>query len=132
MSEQFAAPAVATWKAVAELFQVGLRALPAGAPLAIGIAAVFGVVLPILERNVSKKAGIWLPSASAVGLGMVIQGHTAISMFLGGLIALVLSRCFTSWSARFLIAICAGVVAGESLTSVGLAIGELPFWSHLW
>lgn len=132
MSEQFAAPAVATWKAVAELFQVGLRALPAGAPLAIGIAALFGVVLPILERNVSKKAGIWIPSASAVGLGLVIHAHTAISMFLGGLIALVLSRFFTSWSARFLIAICAGVVAGESLTSVGLAIGELPFWSHLW
>lgn len=131
MTEQWAAPAVATWKAVAELFMVGIQALPRGADLAMLIAGVLGVLLPVLERRLPPRAARLLPSPAALGLAFVIQGHASLMMFLGGLIALIVSRLFRSWSARFLTAICAGLIAGESLMGVGISIGRLPIWEEL-
>ncbi len=131
MTEQWAAPAVATWKAVAELFNVGIAALPDGAGLAMLIAGVAGVLLPVLEKYLPKKAALWVPSPAAVGLAFVINGFNAVSFFIGGTLALVASKLFKTWSARFLVAICAGLVAGESLTNVGIVIGRLPFWGAL-
>jgi len=125
MTEQWAAPAVATWKAVAELFAVGLKALPRGTPLAILIAAALGVLLPVLEKIVPRKAKAWLPSPASLGLGFVIPGYNALSIFLGGALALILSKLFPTWSKRFTVTICAGLVAGESLTGVGLAFERM-------
>ncbi len=131
MTEQWAAPAVATWKAVAELFVVGIQALPRGTAVAVLIAAALGVLLPVLERQLPQRVARWLPSPAALGLAFVINGYSSISMFLGGLIALIASRLFKSWTGRFLTAICAGLIAGESLTAVGISIGRLPLWEEL-
>lgn len=131
MTEQWAAPAVATWKAVAELFEVGIQALPRGTVEAMLIAAALGVLLPVLEQRLPQRIAKWIPSPAALGLAFVINGFSSISMFLGGLIALIASRLFKSWTARFLTAVCAGLIAGESLTAVGISIGRLPFWEEL-
>ncbi|MGE0481175.1 MAG: OPT/YSL family transporter [Phycisphaerae bacterium] len=131
MTAQYAAPAVATWKAVAELFMVGFRALPEHSVTAIIIAGVLGALLPVLDRVLPRRVATWLPSPAALGLAFVVPGNNALSMFLGGVLALVVTKLFKSFAARFLIAICAGLIAGESLTNVGIALGRLPFWSGL-
>lgn len=131
ITTQYAAPAVATWKAVAELFMVGFRALPEHSLTAIIIAGVLGVLLPVLERLLPRRVATWLPSPAALGLAFVVPGNNALSMFLGGCLGFVVSKLFKSFAARFLIAICAGLIAGESLTNVGIALGRLPFWSGL-
>lgn len=127
MTEEWAAPAVATWKAVAELFMVGFRALPQGTPTAMLIAGILGIILPVLDRVVPKRYKIFVPSAASLGLAFVINGFNAISMFLGGLLVFALGRLFPSWSKRFVVAICAGLIAGESLTGVGVALQRILF-----
>ena len=122
MTMEWPAPAVATWKAVADLFAIGIEALPPGTPMAIAIAAIIGVILPVCDRTAPKKIKPWIPSASALGLAFVINGYNAVSMFIGAVLALLLSRLFPRWSTRFLVTICAGIVAGESLTGAADAV----------
>ncbi len=118
---EWPAVAVIQWKAVAEVFKNGIDSLPAGAITAMIIAGVVGIILPTLEK-LAPKAKQFIPSAAAVGLGFVISGSNSISMFLGGCIALVLTKLAPKWSDRFLVTICAGVIAGESLTGAGDAL----------
>jgi putative OPT family oligopeptide transporter len=118
---EWPAVAVIQWKAVAEVFKNGIDSLPAGAITAMIIAGVVGIILPTLEK-LAPKAKPFIPSAAAVGLGFVISGSNSISMFLGGCIALVLTKLAPKWSDRFLVTICAGVIAGESLTGAGDAL----------
>ncbi|HUU97945.1 MAG TPA: OPT/YSL family transporter [Phycisphaerae bacterium] len=122
ITDTFPAPAVAAWKAVAELFMVGFEAIPAGTGQAMLIAAVVAVALTVLEKLSPSKARRFLPSPASLGLAFVVSAHNSISMFIGGLIALCLSRWYPSWSKRFLVAICAGLIVGQSLTDVGAAL----------
>ncbi|HZW07112.1 MAG TPA: OPT/YSL family transporter, partial [Phycisphaerales bacterium] len=121
LTPEWPAPAVAQWKAVAEVFKNGIDSLPRGATTAIMIAAAIGVVLPVLEKLL-PKAKPFIPSAAAFGLAFVIPANNSISMFLGGCIALGLTRYAPKWTERFLITLCAGIIAGESLVGAGDAL----------
>jgi uncharacterized oligopeptide transporter (OPT) family protein len=119
------APGVAGMKAVAELFQVGFRALPSGTGVAMLIAAAIGIVLPIADRLAPPPVRRWLPSAASVGLAFVFPASMSLALFAGGLVAFVLGKWGQSWTARFLLPICAGMIAGESMTGVGIALYKL-------
>lgn len=127
MTDQWPAPAVATWKAVAELFMVGFDAVPKGTPAAMLIAGVLGVVLPVLDKTVSKNWRYLVPSAASMGLAFVIMPRNSISMLIGAIIAYVLAKVCKTWTERFLVTICAGLIAGESLTGAGDALRLLLF-----
>lgn len=119
------APAVATVKAVADLFQSGWHILPLGAGIAMLIAVALGVVLPIVERLVPQRARVWIPSAPSLGFAFVFPASTSLSIFIGALVALALGKWCRNWTARFLIAICAGIVAGDTLTAVGTGLHRM-------
>lgn len=125
LTPQWAAPAVATWKAVAEVFKVGLSGLPPRVEPAIAIAAVVGIGLAVLAAKGPERIRKYVPSASALGLGFTVPFNQSFSMVLGGLAAIVVSRRFPRWHDRLWIAVCAGAVAGESLVGVGLSIREV-------
>lgn len=127
MTPEWPAPAVAMWKAVAEVFQKGLSSLPQDATTAMAIAAAIGVVFPILEKLLLKKASVFVPACSAIGLAFVISASNSISMFIGACIAAGVTKAFPKWSERFLVTVCAGIVAGESLTGAGDAV-RLVLW----
>jgi uncharacterized oligopeptide transporter (OPT) family protein len=134
VTDEWAAPAVAAWKAVAELFQAGFHAVPSGAPLAMLIAGIAAVLLAVLEKTAPRRWRPFVPSPASLGLAFVIQAYTSMSMFVGALVALLLSRFFKAWTTRYLVAICAGIIAGETLTGVGVALtrinwGVLFGWS---
>lgn len=122
LTDEWPAPAVASWKAVAEIFMSGLDALPTGAVDGMAIGGAVGIVLAVLERTVPQKARMWVPSAPSLGLAMVIPAYNSISMFLGSMVGLGLSKRVPKWSARFLIVLASGIIAGESLTGVGFAV----------
>ncbi|MCB9603557.1 MAG: OPT/YSL family transporter [Sandaracinus sp.] len=124
LTEDWPAPAVAAWKAVAELFREGFDAMPTMALEAMAIAGVLGVVLAILEKVLPKKALSFVPSPGSIGLAMVVPALYSISMFVGALLALVVTKTKPEWSKRFLIVLAAGLIAGESLVGVVLAIYE--------
>lgn len=122
LTAEWPAPAVATWKAVAEVLMAGLQALPGSALRAALVAAVIGGALGILEAFSPERLRLFLPSASALGLAFVIPASTSLGLFYGALLAFALARLFPRWSAAYLIAAAAGLVAGESLMGVFLAI----------
>ena len=55
LTEEWAAPAVAQWKAVAEVFSEGIEAMPEGALTAFIIAGLLGIVMALLEKLLPKK-----------------------------------------------------------------------------
>ncbi len=127
MTGDWPAPAVATWKAVAELFQVGLQAIPEGTPAAMLVAAVAAVVLVLVEKLAPAKWRKWTLSPASLGLAFVVHAHYSVTMFLGAVIGLLLARANGKWTSKYLVVVCAGIVAGESLTGVGIAFTKIDF-----
>ncbi len=125
LTDEWPAPAVAAWKAVAELFQHGVGALPAGAGQGMAIGAICGVLLVVLERGLPPRLRVWVPSATSIGLAFVIPAYNSLAMFLGAMSALLLGRWLPGWSGRFLIILASGLIAGESLAGVVLALMQI-------
>ena len=121
----WAMPAVVQWRAVAELFQGGVDQLPTGALLAMIWGGIAGLALTVAERYAPLNMARWIPSPTAMGLAFVIPGYYSISMAIGACCAWGLSRLAPRWSQRFLIVLASGLIAGDSLTGVIIAIGEL-------
>ena len=119
ITEQWPAPAVATWKVVAETLNSGFESMPAGALPAVLIGGGVGVAGAWLQQ---RRSPAWLPNLPAFGLAMVIPASISITMFLGSLIGKLLERYRPSLAERFLIAAASGLIAGESLTGVARAM----------
>jgi len=122
LTEQWPAPSVAAWKAVAELFMNGIQALPQGAIAGMWIGGVAGVALAVAEKVLPAKWRTWVPSPTSVGLGFVIPAYNALAIFLGAMVAAVIGKAAPSWSTKFMIICASGIIAGESLSGVVLAI----------
>lgn len=118
LTADWPAPAVATWKAVAEVLSAGMAALPQAAGEGIAIAALFGVLLGAIETRGPEAWRPYLPSAPAVGLGFVIPAWLAVSMLLGALGAVVLRRIAPQWAEKRIVVLAAGLIVGESLAGV--------------
>jgi uncharacterized oligopeptide transporter (OPT) family protein len=125
MTPDWPAPAVATWKAVAEVMSAGLNAIPEGAAPAMAVAAVLGLILGAADRLVPERVARFLPSAPAAGVAFVIPAWNSVSLCLGAVIAAVITRINPDWAENRLTAIAAGLVAGESLVGVGLALKSM-------
>jgi putative OPT family oligopeptide transporter len=124
LTEKWPAPAVAAWKAVAEVLARGIDTMPAGAVDAMLWAGAIGVLLAMAEKFLPPRVVRFVPSPSAAGLAFVIPAWYSISTFLGAIAALVASRVAKSWTERFLIVLAAGVIVGESLAGVGVALQD--------
>jgi len=120
-TEEWAAPAVATWKAVAEVFASGVGAMPEGSVAAMIVGGVAGIVLSFAERFAPDRVKPFVPSASSMGLAMVIPAFYAISMFVGSVLGAGARRLAPAWAERFVLVLAAGVIAGESIVGVAFA-----------
>jgi uncharacterized oligopeptide transporter (OPT) family protein len=127
LTEQWPAPAVATWMAVAELFREGIDAAPPGALTASVIGGIVGSLLAILQQVLPKRRAAYLPSPVALGLAFVIPAFNSMSLFLGALAASLARRVAPRWANRFELPIASGLVAGESLAGVAIALITLLF-----
>jgi len=119
VTEQWPAPAVATWKVVAETLDEGLGAIPISALLAVAIGGGAGIAGAWLQH---RRAPRWLPNIPAFGLAMVIPASISMTMFFGSLVGKFLERYQANLAQRFLIAAASGLIAGESLTGVARAL----------
>lgn len=120
-TDKWPAPAAQTWKGVAELLAKGFHTLHPTAQAALVVGAVLGVVLVLVEKFVpSLKA--WLPSPTGLGLSFTLPFYNVISMFLGAAVAHVLAKRNEKLADRTVIPISSGLIAGESLVGVGIAV----------
>lgn len=125
LTAEWPAPAVATWKAVAEVLSIGIEALPTGCGPAMAVAAVAGVVLAVGERRLPLSIARWLPSGPALGLAFVIPAWISLSLAFGAVAAALAARIAPGWAGRFVLALAAGLVAGESLAGIATAMRAL-------
>jgi len=124
LTEEWPAPAVATWKAVAEVFRDGVEQLPPAAFEALVLGTIAGVVLAAAETILPRRVARLLPSPTSVGLAFVLPAWNAISMFSGAVLAEVARRHLPRWRDRVIV-VAAGLVAGESLAGVGAAFARM-------
>jgi uncharacterized oligopeptide transporter (OPT) family protein len=117
---QFAAPSAQQWRAVAELFRVGIGNLHPLAREGIAIGLFAGTALAIVEW-LFPKARRWLPSATGVGLGMILPVATSVSFVLGACLAWAFERVDKRQADRFVIPVASGLIAGESICGVLVA-----------
>jgi putative OPT family oligopeptide transporter len=120
--EEFPAPAAQVWKGVAELLAHGLSSLDITERWALAIGGLVGILIPTLERLLPPKARRLIPSAMGLGLAFVIPFWNTLSMFVGALIAWVLSKSARSLAESYTIPVASGLIAGESLMGVIIAL----------
>ncbi|WP_110949637.1 OPT family oligopeptide transporter [Pseudomonas bohemica] len=125
LTEQWPAPAVATWKAVAETLTHGLQSLSPQIRWSIFIGGLFGVLLGALDALLAQRMARWLPSSAALGLAFVLPASTSLMMGLGAVLTWAVSRRWPYMTERFAITTAAGLIAGESMTGVGASFWEM-------
>jgi len=125
--DRFPAPAAQVWKAVAELLVRGVESLPPYALASLWIGAGLGIVLTLAERLL-PRARRFLPSPVGMGLAFTFQGWTAVSFFVGAVVAWAFARRRPVAAAFYVVPVASGLIAGESLTGVLVAILETLGW----
>jgi len=111
-------PISVKWAGFAELLSKGFGALPASALQALVLALVIGVVLTLLEQT---KLGRWVPSPTAVGLGMLIPGFAVVPMVVGGIVQFVWEKVSPKTEEVYDIPLASGFITGEALVLLMLA-----------
>lgn len=120
-TDAFPAPAVLVWAAVSRAMTRGVSSLAPQILSLVAIAFVLGILLSLGDRLASAKVRQFVPSASGLGIAMVLPASMSATMCLGALIAFLVRRRYTNADAR-LIPAASGAIAGESLMGVSLAL----------
>jgi uncharacterized oligopeptide transporter (OPT) family protein len=116
-SDQFPAPAMQTWRAVAIALSHGLAGLEPIKRVFILWGAIVGVVLTMLPMWFPKQKHL-IPSPAGVGLAWTFHFYYGFLMFVGGGLGLLLEKKAPKWSEEFTFPVASGWIAGESLMGV--------------
>ncbi|MXR29877.1 MULTISPECIES: OPT family oligopeptide transporter [Pseudomonas] len=125
LTQEWPAPAVATWKAVAQTLTLGLDSLSASIRWAVIIGAVAGLLLGILDSVLPTHRARYLPSTAALGLAFVLPASVSLMMAFGAVLTWLVSCRWASLTERFAITAAAGLIAGESITGVGASLWQM-------
>jgi uncharacterized oligopeptide transporter (OPT) family protein len=113
-SQRLPAPTGIQWKAMGEVMAGGLAALPPGALPAVSAAAALGLVLAALGAT---RAGFFLPSAMAMGIGVLVPVDYSLAILLGAVLVRAVPRLHATGPVAG-----AGLIAGDSLVGVVVAL----------
>ena len=119
--DDFAGPAVMAWHAMAELLAKGIKSLPPHAMTAALVGAIVGLVIPLVGAF-NKKIGKWLPSPIALGIAFMVTPYSSIAMWLGAVITSIYAKRNADAVDRFGASLASGLIAGEGLMMVVIAI----------
>jgi uncharacterized oligopeptide transporter (OPT) family protein len=112
-------PISVKWAGFAELLSKGFGALPASALQALWIALAAGVALTLLESNPRLRR--FVPSPTAIGLGMLIPGFAVIPMMIGGVAQFVWQKVGPRSEEVYSTPLASGFITGEALVLLALA-----------
>lgn len=121
VAPKFPAPAAQAWKAVAEVFKTGLANMHPMHQQAIVVGLILGVVILLLETFL-PKARKFLPSATGLGLGLILPFQYPFAMLIGASIAYFWNRKNAKQADDYLVPLSAGVIAGVSIMGVLVAV----------
>ncbi len=129
-SDKFEMPSVTVWKSVAEVLTKGIDMLAPSVLVAVGLAALLGLVIEV-SRILTK--GKFPLSSVGLGLAFVINFQSSFAMFLGAFIFWALTKRHAHlskgdgtptghfWNDNHE-PICAGLIAGAALMGIADAV----------
>lgn len=120
--EDWPAPSCLVWAGVSEAFANGVDALHPWARMGIVVGLLLGAALALLEHWAPKRIRAFVPSASGLGIAMVVPGSNGLAMFAGSALAEWFRRAKPELAARIAVPVASGLIAGESLMGVFVAI----------
>ncbi|EAU65969.1 putative membrane protein [Stigmatella aurantiaca DW4/3-1] len=120
LGEALPVPSAHQFRIVASVSIQGLEGLPPYAARAAAIGFFVGAGLTLAARGRLERL---VPSAVAMGLGMLLPAHYAITIGLGALLVTVARRVRPDMVDAHMPALGAGAIAGESI--MGLLIAAL-------
>jgi putative OPT family oligopeptide transporter len=112
------APISVKWAGFAELLTKGLKALPPGCLIGLAIGVAVGIILTLLAERWEE----FVPSPSAMGIGMLITPAVIITFVMGGVAQLIWSRVSPQTEKDYRIPLASGLIAGEAMLAVVFAI----------
>jgi uncharacterized oligopeptide transporter (OPT) family protein len=115
----FPAPVAARFQALAEVLAGGASAMPEGAGPVAAAAFVLGA---LLEAGGRTRMARWLPSAGAMGVGVIAPAHYAFAICLGALLAAAWRRARPGPAGVHVAPAGAGLIAGESVMGLLVAL----------
>ena len=118
--EGLSSPISVKWAGFAELLAKGFSTLPRGCLTALGLALAAGVLLTLLEADPRRRR--WLPSPTAVGLGMLIPGFAVLPMVIGGVAQALWARSSPRTEESYRVPLASGLIAGEALLVLLLSL----------
>ena len=121
-TDEWPAPSCLVWAGVSQAFAGGLGSLDGLARGGIAAGLLLGAALAVMERMAPRRLRAWVPSPSGLGIAMVVPGSNAIAMFLGALAASLIQRRNAVVAQRFVVPVASGLIAGESLMGVLVAL----------
>jgi len=121
-SDAWPAPSCLVWSGVSAIVSNGLGGLSSAAQTAMVVGLALGVVMAIIEKLAPPKVRMFLPSPAGLGIAMVIPASNSISMFIGASIAALWRRLRPASSDRYLVPVASGLIAGESLVGITVAV----------
>lgn len=119
--DDFSGPAVMAWHAMAMLLADGIKSLPPHAMTAALVGAIIGFAMPFIAKI--KGVGKWLPSPIALGIAFMVTPYSALSMWLGAVITSYYTKRNPDAVERYGASLASGLIAGEGLMMVVVAIG---------
>ncbi len=111
-------PISVKWTGFAELLAKGFSTLPQGCLSALVIGLALGVAVTLLEPRWRR----FLPSPTAVGLGMLIPGYAVLPIVAGGIAQALWAKKSSRTEAIYMMPVASGLIAGEALVVLVLAI----------
>ncbi|MDB6036527.1 MAG: Oligopeptide transporter, family, partial [Verrucomicrobiales bacterium] len=125
-SEKWPAPSAQVWAAVARLLANGLHSLHPAAQSGLWIGGIVGILFALLGK-IFPKLEPYIPSPTGFGIAFVIPFFNSFSLFLGALIALIIEKR-SARMAPFIIPVSSGLIAGESLMGIAVALLQAGKW----
>src|SRR6266403_3253854 len=110
-------PISVKWASFAELLTKGFSALPPGCLVGL----IFGIAVGILLTLLSEKWD-YVPSPSAMGIGMLITAAVLLTFILGGVAQLIWAKVSPETEKAYRIPLASGLICGEAIIAVVLAI----------
>ena len=111
-------PISVKWAGFAELLTQGFKALPPGCLVGLAVGIGVGIVLTLL----AIKWAEYVPSPSAVGIGMLLPASVLMTFCLGGVAQLIWARVSPTSEDGIRIPLASGLIAGEAILAVVQAI----------
>lgn len=118
--DDFTGPAVMAWHAMAQLLADGIKSLPPHAMTAALIGAIIGFAMPFVARI--KGVGKWLPSPIALGIAFMVTPYSSLSMWLGAVVTSYYTKRNPEAVDRYGASLASGLIAGEGLMMVVVAV----------